>query len=56
MKMSARSVRLRWSPATTKRGQRTLRQRVMPATPSTTITVSKSNETTPKPRVANQSA
>ena len=56
MKTSASSVRLRWRPATTKRGQRVLRQRVTPATPSTTIAVSSSSETTPKPRVANHSA
>src|SRR5665647_2071326 len=56
MKMSASSVRLRCRPATTKRGQRVRRQRVTPATPSTTIAVSSSRETTPAPRVANHSA
>jgi hypothetical protein len=50
----ANSETLRWSPSTTKRGQRSLRQRMTSTIPRTSAPVNKSSETAPDPRVKYQ--
>src|SRR5512132_536287 len=52
----AKSVKLRWIETTANLGQRSLRQRTVPRTPSTSPAVSNSSETTPEARVRYQRA